>query len=62
MIVEDVAAGDEFSIFVGRNKASQETEVYSCGNNTKGQLGIGTFNHDFHDLSKFPWKNFDRQD
>jgi len=42
---DDVAAGEDFSIFVGRNRNSDETEVYGCGHNLKGELGIGVLRH-----------------
>lgn len=40
-----MAAGDEFSIFVTKNKSNQETEVFSCGHNLKGELGVGFLRH-----------------
>jgi len=41
----DIAAGEEFSIVVGRNRTSSETEVYGCGRNLQGQLGVGNLSH-----------------
>jgi hypothetical protein len=35
-IVLDAAAGEEFSIFVTKNKLNNETEVFGCGHNVKG--------------------------
>lgn len=43
--VLDVAAGSEFSVFVTKNKMTQETEVFSCGHNIRGQLGAGFVRH-----------------
>ncbi len=43
--VVDSAAGDEFSIFVTKNKLTNETEVFGCGHNLKGQLGAGFMRH-----------------
>jgi alpha-tubulin suppressor-like RCC1 family protein len=34
----DIAAGDEFSIIVGRNKHNNETEVFGCGLNLHGEI------------------------
>jgi alpha-tubulin suppressor-like RCC1 family protein len=36
----DIAAGNEFSIFVTENKKNGETEVFGCGHNTHGEIGI----------------------
>ena len=44
-IITDVAAGDHFSVFVTRNKANDETEVFACGNNLNGELGVGYMRH-----------------
>lgn len=41
----DIAAGEEFSIIVGRNRTSNETEVYGCGHNLHGELGGGNLSH-----------------
>ena len=38
-----LAAGDMFSIFVTDNNG--DTEVYGCGVNTRGQLGLGYLTH-----------------
>ena len=43
--VLDAAAGEEFSLFVTRNKLNNETEVFGCGHNVKGQLGAGFMRH-----------------
>lgn len=43
--VEDFAAGDEFSIFVTKNKINNETEVFGCGHNLHGELGLGYLKH-----------------
>ena len=45
IVITDIAAGDEFSIFVGRNRFSSETEVYACGHNLHGELGLGGLSH-----------------
>jgi alpha-tubulin suppressor-like RCC1 family protein len=42
---DNVAAGIDFSVFVGRNRNSDETEVYGCGHNLKGELGVGVLRH-----------------
>jgi len=44
-IVTDVAAGDEFSMFVTRNRHNRETEVFGCGHNLHGELGAGNISH-----------------
>lgn len=49
--VEDFAAGDEFSIFVTKNKINNETEVFGCGHNLHGELGLGFLKH-VSDISK----------
>ena len=49
--ITDIAAGEEFSVFVTRNKCkffnlvNDETEVFSCGHNLKGELGVGFLRH-----------------
>lgn len=43
--VVDMAAGDEFSIIVTINNQNDETEVFGCGHNLKGELGIGFLRH-----------------
>ena len=37
----DMKAGLEFSVLVAQNKLNQSYEVYTMGNNLKGQLGQG---------------------
>lgn len=44
-VVTDVAAGEETSFFVTQNKLNQETEVFGCGHNVRGQLGAGFLRH-----------------
>jgi hypothetical protein len=44
-IVTDMAAGDEFSIIVSKNKGNEETEVFGCGYNIHGELGTGYLKH-----------------
>lgn len=43
--VVDFSAGEEFSIFVTKNKLNNETEVFGCGHNTHGELGVGFIKH-----------------
>ncbi|CAD8075061.1 unnamed protein product [Paramecium primaurelia] len=43
--VLDLAAGNEFSVFVTKNKQNSETEVFACGHNIRGQLGCGFVRH-----------------
>jgi len=43
--VTDIAAGEGFSVFVTRNKQNEETEVFACGNNLNGELGVGYMRH-----------------
>ena len=43
--IEDMSAGEEFSIFVTRNKKNDETEVFGCGHNLHGELGAGFLKH-----------------
>ena len=35
----DIAAGNEFSIFVTENQRNAETEVFGCGHNIHGEIG-----------------------
>lgn len=44
-IVEDAAAGENFTFFVTRNKATDETEVFSCGFGMFGELACGRTKH-----------------
>ena len=41
----DVAAGEEFTVVVTKNKNNGETEVFSCGYNIHGELGLGYLRH-----------------
>jgi len=43
--VYDAAAGEGYSIIVGENKESKETEVYGCGFNLHGECGSGYLKH-----------------
>jgi alpha-tubulin suppressor-like RCC1 family protein len=43
--VVDVSLGDEFSVFVTENHTTGETEVFGCGHNLKGELGVGFIRH-----------------
>jgi alpha-tubulin suppressor-like RCC1 family protein len=44
--VLDAAAGEEFSMILCRNPANNDIqEVYACGNNLRGQLGINRLSH-----------------
>jgi alpha-tubulin suppressor-like RCC1 family protein len=43
--VIDVALGEESSIFVTENLDNNETEVFACGHNLKGELGVGFLRH-----------------
>jgi len=45
VISTDIAAGENFSMIVGRNRTSQETEVFGCGYNLHGELGGGNLSH-----------------
>lgn len=45
IFVEKVACGNEFSMFVGTNRNNNETEVYGCGHNLKGEIGAGFLRH-----------------
>ena len=44
-IVTNIAAGGEFSIFVTRNKLNNETELFGCGHNLRGQIGASFVRH-----------------
>lgn len=43
--VTDIAAGDAFSMFVTKNNSNKETEVFGCGLNINGELGVGYLRH-----------------
>lgn len=43
--ITDMAAGEEFTVFVTKNKLNGETEVFSCGYNIHGELGLGFLRH-----------------
>ena len=43
--VTDITAGEGHSIFVSRNKFNSETEIFGCGKNLVGQLGVGNLSH-----------------
>lgn len=43
--VLDAAAGEEFSLVLAENPATHMQEVYACGNNLRGQLGINRNSH-----------------
>ena len=49
--VTDVAAGNETSVFITRNKYNGETEVFGCGRNLCGELGNGNLSH-INDVKK----------
>ena len=40
-----MAAGGNYSIFVTRSRIDQEVELYGCGFNVFGELGLGIINH-----------------
>jgi alpha-tubulin suppressor-like RCC1 family protein len=44
-VATDIAAGNDFSMFVARNRLNNETEVYGCGYNMHGELGAGNLSH-----------------
>lgn len=44
-VVTDVAAGEEHTIIVTENEYTNETEVFACGHNNKGELGAGFMRH-----------------
>lgn len=59
-IVTKVIAGDMFSIFVTDNYG--ETEIFGCGLNSRGQLGLGFLTHvtdmiKIQNLSNFVYRN-----
>ncbi len=41
----DIAAGESHSMIVTVNKKNDETEVFACGYNNKGELGTGFLKH-----------------
>ena len=43
--VLDVALGEESSIFVTENLENGETEVFGCGHNLRGEVGVGYIRH-----------------
>lgn len=43
--VTHLAAGSDFSVVVTTNSADGSCEVFSFGNNLKGQLGLGRVQH-----------------
>jgi alpha-tubulin suppressor-like RCC1 family protein len=43
--VVDAACGEEFSVILTENIRDGLQEVYSCGNNLRGQLGINRVCH-----------------
>lgn len=55
MFVVDVAAGEEMSIIVAQGKKAGVIyeQVYGCGNNLKGSLGINRTSH-LQDLTLLP--------
>lgn len=55
MYVVDAAAGEEFSIFVAQGKKNGKIyeQVFACGNNLKGSLGINRTSH-VQDLTIVP--------
>ena len=45
-VVIDAAAGEEFSLILCKDPANNDVqEVYACGNNLRGQLGINRMSH-----------------
>lgn len=40
-----MTAGYEHTIIVSLNKLNNETEVFGCGHNLKGELGVGFVRH-----------------
>lgn len=38
--MDEIFEGDEFSVIVTENRKSNSYEVFSCGSNLRGQLGI----------------------
>ena len=64
--VVDIAAGHQFSVFVTRNRANEETEVFACGQNLNGELGVGYTRHvldvtKIESLSNFKFKSEDNK-
>jgi alpha-tubulin suppressor-like RCC1 family protein len=55
LFVVDAAAGEEMSIIVAQGKTAGIIfeQVYGCGNNLKGQLGINRNSH-LQDLTLIP--------
>lgn len=55
LFVVDAAAGEEMSIIVAQGKTAGIIfeQVYGCGNNLKGQLGINWNSH-LQDLTLIP--------
>jgi len=53
--VVDAAAGEEMSLFVAHGKTAGKIheQVFGCGNNLKGSLGINRTSH-LMDLTKVP--------
>lgn len=47
----DMAAGNDFSVVVGRNRLNDSYQVFSFGSNLNGQLGIGEIRH-LRDVTK----------
>ena len=41
----DLAAGEEHTIIVAKHRNNGETEVFGCGRNLFGQLGVGNLSH-----------------
>ena len=67
IVVTDITAGDEFSVFVGRNRYTNETEVYGCGHNLRGEIGTGSLSHiqeviKIESLSNYKVKSADEEE
>lgn len=43
--LQDLALGNDFSIFVCKNRKTKSTQIYGCGHNMNGQLGNGFLSH-----------------
>lgn len=43
--LQEVALGEDFSIFVCKNKETKNTQLFGCGHNLFGQLGNGFITH-----------------
>ncbi|EGR26934.1 phosphatidylinositol 3- and 4-kinase family protein, putative [Ichthyophthirius multifiliis] len=43
--IVDVAAGEAHTMIVSVNRQNEETEVFGCGYNNKGELGVGLLRH-----------------